>query len=223
RTWSGLSTTAAVGGRASRRFQTLSSAGGASASRTSVSPPDSTQVQATRGSQPCPAFQWGCSRRQIHRPGAMSRISTGDCGARAMLSFPSDDMIGCDGAEIQNGGDPECEGATIAQSLAFHAESPKVCNAFVRKDEVHQSHQPVIAFLFHSPVFQYYARRGGIVTSANDAPGRNQRPGCRASESEENTKAESVLLRKQGYAHGLQLLALGFFHIRESQIEAVES
>src|SRR5215213_248830 len=75
RTWSGLSTTASVGGPASKRDQRPSSAGGASASRTATSPPDSTTVDVTGGAHSCSGVQSGWSRRQNQRPGATSTIS----------------------------------------------------------------------------------------------------------------------------------------------------
>ena len=50
---------------------------GTSASMTTTSPPDSTHVEVTAGSQPTCGAQSGCSTRQIQRPAATSRITGG--------------------------------------------------------------------------------------------------------------------------------------------------
>ena len=44
---------------------------------TTTSPPDSTHVEVTAGSQPTWGAQSGCSTRQIQRPAATSRITGG--------------------------------------------------------------------------------------------------------------------------------------------------
>ena len=54
--------------------------GGASASSRATSPPDSTHVEVTGGSQPWPGSWSGWSMRQIHRPGATSRSSSVTAG-----------------------------------------------------------------------------------------------------------------------------------------------
>src|SRR3954451_1032880 len=77
RTWSGFSTATSVGGSASSRSQTSGAcSGGASGSITATSPPETTHVEATGGSQPTCGAHSGCSSRQIQRPGAISLTST---------------------------------------------------------------------------------------------------------------------------------------------------
>src|SRR5438128_1167658 len=72
-----MSTTTAVGGRASSRSQTaLASGGGMSGSRSSRSRPRSTQVHVTTGCQSSSAVHAGCRTRQIQRSGPRSRTLT---------------------------------------------------------------------------------------------------------------------------------------------------
>src|SRR5205823_10488476 len=77
RTWSGLRTTAIVGGFASSRSQASEPSGGPSASSTATSPPLSTHVQVTTSGQSSSGRQPGRASRQIQSPGATSWISAG--------------------------------------------------------------------------------------------------------------------------------------------------
>ena len=83
RTWSGLRTTAAVGGLASSRSHTASPGSvGAIGSSTRTSPRDSTQVEVTSGSQSDPGPKRGARPARATGRGATSRISA----PRARLS-----------------------------------------------------------------------------------------------------------------------------------------
>src|SRR5437016_4230690 len=86
RTWSGIRTTAEVGGALVEPFpQSDVVQVGARGSSTSRSPPDSTKVEATTGCQSSPAFQNGCLARQIQSPGAKSLMPTDNSGGSNLL------------------------------------------------------------------------------------------------------------------------------------------
>src|SRR5438094_3213581 len=77
RTWSGIKTTAAVGGCLSNlSHKPILSNTGARGSSTNRSPSDSTNVEVTTGCQSSSGFQNACLARQIQSPAASSRIPT---------------------------------------------------------------------------------------------------------------------------------------------------